>query len=68
MENAQLTPQKYTRHDRLCRTCVLTGRRIQASQTGRTKHLGSVNGSFRVSQTMVFDSLSAVEADQKRPT
>ena len=81
MENAQLTPQKYThlrlhlrkcscfsRHDRLCRTCVLTGRRIQVSQTGRTKHLGSVNGSSRVSQTKVFVSLSAAEADQKRPT
>ena len=52
------TPQKYThlrlhlrkcsclsRHDRLYRTCVLTRRRIQASQTGLTKYLGSVNGS-----------------------
>ena len=81
VENAQLTPQKYahlrlhlrkcscfSRHDRLCRTCVLTGRRIQASRTGRTKHLGSVNGSSRVSKTKVFDSLSAAEADQKRPT
>ena len=67
------TPQKYThlrlhlrkcscfsRHDRLCRTCVLTGRRIQASQTGRTKHLGSANGSSRLWQTKVFVSLSAV--------
>ena len=75
------TPQKYThlhlhlrkcscfsRHDRLCRTCVLTGRRIQASQTGRTKHLGSVNGSSRLWQTKVFVSLSAAETDQKRPT
>ena len=73
------TPQKYTHlrlhlrkcscfswHDRLCRTCVLTGRRIQASQTGLTKHLGSVNGSSRGSQTKVFVSLSAAEADQKR--
>ena len=55
------SPQKYTqlrlhlrkcscfsRHDRLYRTCVLTGHRIQASQTGRTKHLGSVNGSSRL--------------------
>ena len=70
------TPQKYThlrlhlrkcscfsRHDRLCRTCVLNGRRIQASQT---KHLGSVNGSSRLWQTNV--SLSATEADQNRPT
>ena len=40
------------------------GRRIQASQTGRTKHLGSVNGSSGVSQTKVFVSLSAAEADQ----
>ena len=47
------------RHDRLCRTCVLTGRPIQASQTGRTKHLGSVNGSSRVSQTKVFLSEEA---------
>ena len=75
------TPQKFThlrlhlrkcscfsRHDRLCRTCALTGRRIQASQTGRTKHLGSVNGSSRLWQTKVFVSLSAAEADQKRPT
>ena len=75
------TPQKYThlrlhlrkcscfsRHDRLCRTCVLTGRRIQASQTGLTKHLGSVNRSSRGSQTKIFVSLSAAEADQKRPT
>ena len=73
------TPQKYThlrlhlrkcscfsRHDTLCRTCVLTGRRIQASQTGRTKHLGSVNGSSRLWQTKVFVSLLAAEADQKR--
>ena len=72
------TPQKYThlrlhlrkcscfsRHDRLCRTCVLTGRRIQASQT---KHLRSVNGSSRLWKTKVFVSLSAAEADQKRPT
>ena len=75
------TPQKYThlrlhlrkcscfsQHDRLCRTCVLTGRRIQASRTGRTKHLGSVNGSSRLWQTKVFVSLSAAEADQKRQT
>ena len=75
------TPHKYThlrlhlrkcscfsRHDRLCRTCVLTGRHIQASQTGRTKHLGSVNGSSWLWQTKVFVSLSAAEADQKRPT
>ena len=67
VENAQLTPQKYahlrlhlrkcscfSRHDRLCRTCVLIVRRIQASQTGRTKHPGSVNGSSRVSPTKVF--------------
>ena len=67
------TPQKYThlrlhlrkcscfsRHGRLCRTCV-----IQASQI---KHLGSVNGSSRLWQTKVFVSLSAAEADQKRPT
>ena len=51
----------------VCRTCVLTGRRIQASQTGLTKHLGSVNGSSRGSQTKIFVSLSAAEADQKRP-
>ena len=40
------------------------GRLIQASQTGQTKHLRSVNGSSRVSQTKVFVSLSAAEADQ----
>ena len=54
--------------DRLCRTRVLTGRRIQASRIGRTKHLGSVNGSSRLWQMKVFVSLSAAEADQKRPT
>ena len=58
----------FSRHGRLWRTCVLTGRRIQASQTGRIKHLGSVNGSSRVSQTKVFVSLSAAAADQKRLT
>ena len=60
MENAQLTPQKYThlplhlrkcscfsRHDRLCRICVKTGHHIQASQT---KHLERVNGPSWVSQ------------------
>ena len=49
MGNAQLTPQKYThlhlRENVLAfrgRTGALTGGRIQASQTGRTKHLGPV--------------------------